>query len=76
MIKYTGWVCLDCKSINYSKYKNGIRCDNCYSNNTIYLRNGERLSKKEEYNACLVRLGLRTANPFGGSFDAMKVIKY
>ena len=70
---YTGWICTECGSTSIDGHTcDGIRCRECLSNQTVYLSKGKRLSAKEEYNASLVRLGLRTANPFGGSFDEMK----
>ena len=74
MKNYTGWICLDCNSTHYRRSVRGIACSDCHSDNTVYLKKGKRLSKKEEYDAFLVRMGLRTANPFGGSFDGMQGI--
>lgn len=64
MKNYTGWICTKCKCTSCSNSCEGIRCNECLSNKVIYLRKGKRLSKQEELNASLVRIGLRTANPF------------
>jgi len=69
--KYTGWKCLDCNSTSYHKCKDDLCCGTCGSTNLKYFKKGKRLSKKEEMDACMVRMGLKTANPFGYSFDAM-----
>lgn len=72
MKNYTGWICKKCKGVSMQNSCNGIRCSNCFSTNIIYYKKGKPLSKKEKLEASMVRIGLRTANPFGGSFDAMK----
>lgn len=64
MKNYTGWICTKCKCTSCSKSCEGLRCNKCLSTNVVYLRDGKRLSKQEEIDACLVRVGLKTANPF------------